>query len=442
MKGSCRSRISLARVGVLCGLVLLLVGSACAPAVAPTPTPTKAPPPTVATATPAPKVEPTKPAAPAATPTLAPPSKPTGKPIRIGLIAPFSGPVAPYGLSQKGAVLAALEDINNTGGINGSPLEVVEVDATAPAETVTMVRKLAESDKVFAIAGPLMSSGFDVAAPLANDLKLPVSSATANIPGVAGKNRPWSFQFMPSEAVGAPYAVAGFKKAYPEIKRMVIAGDSKNLNSYNSIKNVYPEELKKAGLEVLDTVPFETGTTDFAAIVTKVKGLNPQGLAVAALTPENLGFVKEAARQSLRVPAVSTVSLGGGPEITMDKEGFEGWVIPSLFDMATQEPRAKSFAERYVKFAEAVPGATKPAQVGAYGMTYDLIMALADIMRKNNVTPDTDLTKARTIIRDGLQNVKDFKGIGGQTITMQPDGSIAFPVEPYIGRGGKWVPLK
>lgn len=430
---------------VLKGLLLvmsaaaLLVAAACAPAVPPTPTPTKAPPPPTATAAPAPKVEATKPAPPAATPTTAP----AAKPIKIGYLSPMSGPVGVWGLNEKGVVLIALEDINKAGGINGYPLEMVEGDTQAdPRQVVTLVRKLALEDKVFAIVGPFTSMEFDVSAPLANDLQLPVATGTAGIPGIAAKNRPWSFQFSAPETASIPAVVRGFKKAYPQVKRVVVVHDNKNLQDSLLGRDLGPKALKEAGFEVIDTVAFETGIPDMAPIVTKIKGMNPEGMAYYSQTPDALKFAKEAARQGLKVPTFSSVARGGAAEMAAAPELFEGWLIPGIFDMTTQEPRAKAFMERYVKAAEAIPGATKPAVVGTYGMTYNLMMALGEVMRKSNISPEMDLQKARIAIRDGLQGLKDFKDIGGHTITMQPDGSVAMDVEAFIGRNGRWGPLR
>src|SRR3972149_4374068 len=128
-------------------VAIMVVVAACAPAATPPPAPTKAPPP---------------PPAPAATPTTAPVAKPTGKAIKVCYLTPLTGPLASIGLPQSIAVKMAQEDINNTGGINGSPLEVLTKDSPFDAkQAVTLVREGPEKDQVVALFGPYSSAEFD-----------------------------------------------------------------------------------------------------------------------------------------------------------------------------------------------------------------------------------------------------------------------------------------
>ncbi len=434
-------RSPLARAVIpLLGLVIL--AAACAPAAAPTPTPTKAAPAATPTAA-APKVDATKPAEkPAATPTTAPATKPAGKPIKIGFMTPLTGRVAGYGARQKIAVQLAVEDVNKAGGINGSPLEIIlSDDAADPRQVVTVVRKLATEDKVPVILGPLTSATFEVAAPLAVELKVPLATATSTKPGITDQARPWVFRFAVLDAAATPKAIEGYKKLYPNAKRMVITGDTKESVNENLVKNIYPKALKDAGLEVIDTVPFETGMTDFSAIVTKIKGLNPQGIAYSSLTPEVVGFSKELQKQGVTAPVVAGLQNWGGPEVVLAKDSLEGWVSGGTFDEDATDPLSKSVVERFARIGEADPAVGKPAYVGNWANAYDTILALAEIMRKAQLTPDTDLQKARDAIRDGFQNLKGFKGLLGD-LSMQPNGDVTTTPMAFVAKNGKWTLIK
>ena len=50
------------------------------------------------------------------------------QPIRIGVSGPFSGGSSPMGLSMRGGIRLAAEDINQRGGILGQPIQLVERD--------------------------------------------------------------------------------------------------------------------------------------------------------------------------------------------------------------------------------------------------------------------------------------------------------------------------
>lgn len=426
-----RAQEPLERVLVALVTASMVLG-ACTFTAVPTPTPTKAAPS-------APNVEATKPLAPADASAVA---KPTGKPIKIGFITPLTGGAAGYGARQKIAAWLAVEDINGAGGVNGMPVELVTLDDAAnPRDDVTLVRRLAGEDKVLAIVGPLTSASFEVAAPLANELKVPLVTATSTKPGITDQNRPWVFRFSILDAAVTPMAVEGYRKLYPNVRKMVITGDTKEPVSEYILKSVYPKVLKDAGLEVIGTVPFETGTNDFSAIVTRIKGLNPGGIAYSSLTPEAVAIAKEFQRQGLKAPVVASLQNWGGPEIVLASDTIEGWVGGGTFDEDTQDQRGKTYLQRFVKIGEADPGVGKPAYSGIWTQTYDTIMAIAEVMREAQVTTDMDLQKARTAVREGLQNLKGFTGITGDTSVL-PNGDISTAPLAFVARAGKWVRIK
>lgn len=417
--------------------ILVFLVAACAPAAAPTPTPTKAAPAATPTAasTAAPKAaEPTKPAA---TPT---PSKPTGAPVKIGVITPLSGPTASYGALMRIAVKLAEEDVNNSGGINGSPLELLIEDSPQnPKEAVTAVRRLAEQQKVFAIVGPYFSAEFEVAAPLANELKVVVVGATGVFPEIAAGNRPWAFANNVPEAINTPPAIAAFKKLHPDAKKVVMIGDVKARVTENAVKNIYPKMMPENGLEIIATVPFETGMTDFSAIITKLKDYNPQGILVAAIMPEALGLAKELQRQQVKIPVLCGMHAIGGPVVQLGGDALEGWVFASLFDWENPDPKVQAFVKRFFERAQADPNVTpKPQHLVTEGLHYDAVMFLVDIMRKAGVKADTPVQEARQKVLEGMTKLKDYPGIGGK-ISMLPSGNAdPQPAPPFMAEKGKY----
>jgi branched-chain amino acid transport system substrate-binding protein len=79
-------------------------------------------------------------------------AKPTGSPIKIGVLAGLSGALAPqYGGNGK-IVQAWASKVNAAGGISGHPIKVISVDSKADAASYQAgARQLVENDKVVAI---------------------------------------------------------------------------------------------------------------------------------------------------------------------------------------------------------------------------------------------------------------------------------------------------
>jgi branched-chain amino acid transport system substrate-binding protein len=75
----------------------------------------------------------------------------TDQTIKLGQTMPFSGPASAYSAIGK-AESAYFEMINSRGGINGRRIELISRDdAYSPPKTVEQVRRLVESDEVFAM---------------------------------------------------------------------------------------------------------------------------------------------------------------------------------------------------------------------------------------------------------------------------------------------------
>ncbi|MCL5959482.1 MAG: ABC transporter substrate-binding protein [Chloroflexi bacterium] len=430
----------LLKVGMLNLIAVLLLSLAlygCGGA-APSPTATSAAP---AATKPTTAPQATKPAtgAPASTPAASPAAaKPTGNPIKVGYMAPFTGRMANNGLLQQTALKLALEDINAAGGINGNPLEVVTFDSPFdPQQSVTGIRKLAEQDKVFAIVGPYSSAEAEAVAHIANQLQVPLISTTAAKDGIFPKNRPWAFGYLSLDVAGLPIAIDAYKKVYPNVKKMVIVGDAKESVSENIVKNLFPKFLKEKGFEVIDTVPYETGTTDFSAIVTKVKGLNPDGIALSDVLPINIA--KELERQQVKLPVVTGYQVQPTPFLGTVGAAGEGWVCVRYSTIENPDPTFQKFLSR---FNQAIAAANlKVDQVSLEPGVYDVLTIIAEIMRKDNVTSSSNLQQARTVIRDGFANLKDRKGLYG-SVSMSSDGVTAWQTYPHLAKNGKWQLVK
>jgi len=98
----------------------------------------------------------------------------TSEPIRIGFQAHRTGIGASYGRWYERATLAATALINESGGINGRPVEIItEDDGTDPKRGAEVIEKFATKHNVDLAFGTLFSHVVIGSAPRAGELKLP-----------------------------------------------------------------------------------------------------------------------------------------------------------------------------------------------------------------------------------------------------------------------------
>ncbi|MDP2661902.1 MAG: ABC transporter substrate-binding protein [Dehalococcoidia bacterium] len=423
-------------------VVMAVVLAACAPAATSTPPPTKAAPPPAATATTAPsKVEATKPAEkPAGTATPPAAAKATGKPIRIPLIAPFTGPGGTFGNSFKFGALVAQDDLNASGGIGGYPLEIALTDdQMAPKEAVTVMRTAAEKDKAVAILGPMAQAPVDVAIPIANELQVPMITYAFRFAG-SPPYKPWVFRIGPSDDVEANLMLAALKKVYPQVKKVLIVGDVKEKATEYWTKSIFPQSIRQAGLNLIDTVAFESGTTDFGAIVTKIKDLAPDAIAYAGGAASNpVGFANELVRQGVKVPVTTPHFFAMGGFVERSGGAMDGWVFGWSLD--PNRPDLKDIVARFMTKAKGDSSAPPGYRPMLDFSVYDTVMMLAKVMRDAKITPDTDVQKARALIADGMRGLKSFNGLMGN-ITMNENQDADWEPAVLIVKNGSLASLQ
>ena len=122
----------------------------------------------------------------------------------FGQAAALEGPAAALGQDMRTGILAAFEEANKAGGVNGRKLELVSKDdGYEPNKSIEMTKKLLEEDKVFALIGPVGT---------------PTSSATQPIAAEAGV--PFIAPFTGAEFLRDP-----FKPQCGQCPRLLFPGD-------------------------------------------------------------------------------------------------------------------------------------------------------------------------------------------------------------------------
>ncbi|MBI4708341.1 MAG: ABC transporter substrate-binding protein, partial [Candidatus Omnitrophica bacterium] len=100
--------------------------------------------------------------------------------ITIGSILPLTGEGSQYGDACKKGIDLAIEEINQTGGINGKKIRVIYEDDQLKAGPGTQaMNKLVSVDKVKVVLGAVASSVTLAIAPIANQNKVVLFSSVS-----------------------------------------------------------------------------------------------------------------------------------------------------------------------------------------------------------------------------------------------------------------------
>ena len=213
-------------------------------------------------------------------PTSAVPTTAAPKPaIKLGVLLPLTGPSGSTGLDMKDGYELAKAQINAAGGINGALIDVIyEDDKNDPATAVASFEKLANNDKVEVMLGGLASTISAALIEPAKKAAIPMAwtgaAATAVEKGFT--DQPFFFHYHPWEYQNSLSALA-FLKSTPYKTWAIVSEDGLfGTGAADGLKTALPLQ----GQTVAIAESFKTGSTDFTALLNRVKASNAEGLII------------------------------------------------------------------------------------------------------------------------------------------------------------------
>jgi ABC-type branched-chain amino acid transport systems, periplasmic component len=358
--------------------------------------------------------------------------------VRIGAIVPSSGPFAEWGIGNTIALEMLEKQINDAGGLNGRLLDIViEDDGADPAQSANLLRKLAGTDKVLAIAGPLTSSAAEVAFPIANGMKIVSMSQASSKPGVAANNRPWAFRNTIDEGVLAAHTFKYWKDTFG-VGSAAIIYDAKDATATSGGTKTFPAMLKANDIKGLNSdkpISFSTGDVDVSAQVTALKALNPDGVVISADYSQAVTVLREMKKQNFIKPVIgstqliSSAILKAAPEIPI--------IAPATYYVGAPEDNAKEFTKNMTQALKAAGHADiEPSMYDAN--IYEIASMFIQAFKDGNFAAD-DLEKNRAALRDYVENLKEFDGLVGP-ISFNKNGDALKQFFVLQGQNGAWAP--
>ena len=354
--------------------------------------------------------------------------------VKIGVLMPLSGKGASYGQHQDVAMKMALEELQKTGA-KGEKVDVVVYDTRGEnAEAITLTRKLIFDDKVLAIVGPFFSAECEVAFPIAAQGKTPIITASSGKPGIATKNRPWAFRNALSSDEMNGYLLDVWLKQN-SIKSVVLLTDVKDAFTKIDGTAVFPAELKKRNVNVLDNISYQTGDIDYSAQVTKAKGLSPDGIVIAGLYNEGGNIVREIRKQGLNQPIAGALGMSEPRFLEIAGKAGEGTVVVNPFWPDNPDPKVHAWATEYKRRTQVEPGNTA-------ALMYDTVLLTKVCIDKSGVTgKPEDLAADRGRIKDCLAGARDVPGIAGP-MSFNPEGDAQLLPTVLVVKDGRWEAVK
>ena len=308
--------------------------------------------------------------------------------IVIGDILPLTGPPALLGVAHNLGVKAAVAEVNAAGGIHGRKLRLIsEDDGYVPSRTIQGMRKLLNSDKIFALTSISGTAQAQAAMPLIKQSGIP---AMAPITTYEGLYKPviknvFAVGYDMRESVHE--LVSKLAELYPNKKWALISQDD---DYGENVRDGFAQAAKEKKLEVVSTQIFKKGQSDFSSEILKVKQAGAEALLAGGVLGENITMVKELERIGLKIPVgVTYVSRVPASAKMMGSAGENVYTVDYVY--LESSPEAKGFMGKLEKYLSA----EERGRVNRYTFTgYSAARALFAAMDKCGKALTWDCTNA------------------------------------------------
>jgi branched-chain amino acid transport system substrate-binding protein len=260
--------------------------------------------------------------------------------LKIGVIAPLTGPGAPWGLAAKYAAELAADDVNAKGGLNvgGRKYQIQAIaydDQYKAAEAVAAYLMIATSAPTMAVKQNIE-----------DDKVVTITSAFAGA-AIDDKTK-YMFRLYSTSDNYIPAYVAWMRKNIKESR--VVTVNPNDETGWAHSKNT-GEQYKKNGFELLGSELYERSTKDFSPLLTKLIALKPDVIDLGTSSPATAGLLVRQGRELGYKGRFVQTGGAGWLEVVQaaGKEATEGLVNVLYTDTST--PGYKTLAAAYEKKA-------------------------------------------------------------------------------------------
>jgi len=349
--------------------------------------------------------------------------------VKIGHVAPLSGPQAHYGKDNENGVRMAIEDLNAKGVTIGGKKVKLEIqaedDAADPKQGTAAAQKLCDA-KVAGVVGHLNSGTTIPASKVYHDCGIVHVTGAATNPALTKPGYDTTYRIIANDnALGSALALYAADKL--KLKKVAIIDDR---TAYGQgVAEVFKKTAVSKGMQVVDEQFTNDKATDFMAILTAIKAKNPDAVFYGGMDPQAGPMLRQ-----MEQLGMTNVKYFGGDGICTSEIAKLSAGAKTLGNVICAEggasiakmPGGTAWKDKYDK--------KYPGQFQVYSpYTYDATFVLVDAMKRAN---SIDPKKYIPMLKKA-----NYKGVTAN-IAFEPNGELknaATTLYNYVD--GKKTPL-
>lgn len=379
--------------------------------------------------------------------------------IRLGALYPFSGGLALLGDESYRGFELAVEKRNAEGGLQGKKIAIFKADAVDAAQAVGAARKLTSVENVQAIFGSYASSISFAATQVSELAGVPYFELGAVSDPITERGYKYVFRSNPTAKAFADRTIdvineiiaPGLKVKSQDLRIAIIHEDA----LYGTTVAKYQTEAaKKAGLNIVETLPYSAKAVDLSSLILRLKGAKVDVVLQTSYQNDTVLFFRQIKEAGFAPKAV--IGAGGGYSLqetinAVGPDNMHGVFNIDFTQYLTNEagaPGIKAFVEAYKKKYGSEPRSGHSlANFSGANIFFDAIHR-AGSLDKDKIRAAvlaTDVSVGTTPTGWGAkfdQNGQNTRGMAsvmqwldGKLTTVYPKGAAV--AAPVIGKVGK-----
>ena len=344
--------------------------------------------------------------------------------IKIGTVSPLTGPQSHLGKDNENGARLAVDELNARGVMVGGKkarIELLAEDDGADPKTATIVAQRLIDQKISGLIGHLNSGTSIPASKLYSDNGIVQISPSATAVKYTAQGFKTAYRVMTNDAQQG--RVLGEYAA--KIGKKIAVIDDRSAYGQGLADEV-AKAAQAAGAEVVAREYTSDKATDFTAILTSIKGKNPDVIFFGGMDPQAAPMVQQMKRLGVSAQFVGGDGAQTAEFLHLAGADGEGVIASNPGLPLASMPGGKEFEQKFT---------AKYGKIQNYSpYAYDAVMVMVSaIQRANSTDPKQYLTELAKTNQSGVTGLIQFDQKGDLT-----GGSVTL----YQVKGGKWEPLE
>ena len=302
--------------------------------------------------------------------------------LKIGLIGPFTGGSADFGVPMKNGIQQAVDEINAVGGYLGRKLELVIKDDQGNPDAGLKASQELVAEKVAVTIGFCNTGVAAKSLETYQTAKLPLiipcatgSPLTAKYPGPES----YIFRTSPRDAIQVPFVIEDISKRGWD--KVAVFADTSGYGEAG-LKDI-EAALKAKKLQAVHVARFPVGVKDLTEELKAARAAGANVIFSMTVGPENAVIANGRKSLSWKVPQVGAWPLSFPFFIDGAKDAADGALMAQTFIAEPSNERRASFLTSYARKYKVNKIPVPMAAAQGYDAVYILVYSLFNIRDGN-----------------------------------------------------------